>query len=254
MKSRDIKDFVYASFTFTGVLSLYALPMAAVLTMPDREIITSIQGPSVNRVAVFHLPEPEPVEAVAEAVEEVVEENINLDNTDPNTDHGEDGIDPEPEPEIINLSAGEPSSIPDPSPAVSEAPPEQPRTQRRRRRNRYRNCQDNAGIETTETGYSVERSVVDHYAHITRYRSLGHVSWYEGESGEREGFKLRRIHCDLREAGIRNGDVVTSVNGKTVQTIPQAITLWWKVRRQTRVVLEIIRRGNPITIIYELRR
>jgi len=239
VKSRDIKDFVYASFTFTGVLSLYALPMAAVLTMPDREIITSIQGPSANRVAVFHLPEPEPMEERVEVI---------------NHAPVDEGVDPEPEPEIINLSAGESSSIPEPSPVVSEAPPEQSRTQRRRRRNRYRNCQDNAGIETTEAGYSVERSVVDHYAHITRYRKLGHVSWYRDDDGRKEGFKLRRIHCDLREAGIRNGDVVTSVNGKTVRSIPQAITLYWKIRRQTRVVLEIIRRGNPMTIIYELKR
>ena len=239
MKPRDIKDFVYASLTFTGVLSLYTLPMVALLASPDREVITSIQAPSENRLAVFHLPEPEPVEEQAEI--------INLDNTDHNAD-------PKPEPEIINLSQVPPQPDPEPSPVVTEASPEQPRTQRRRRRNRYRNCQDNAGIETTEAGYSVERSVVDHYAHITRYRRLGHVSWYRGEDGEKEGFRVRRIHCDLREAGIRNGDVVTSVNGKTVQPIPQAITLWWKVRRQTRVVLEILRRGNPITIVYELRR
>tara|TARA_B100001250_G_scaffold40978_1_gene32471 strand:- start:1858 stop:2568 length:711 start_codon:yes stop_codon:yes gene_type:complete len=236
MRTRDVKDFIYASFTFTGVLSLYALPMVAILASPDREVITSVQGPSVSRVAMFHLPEPEPVEEQAEVI---------------NHAPVDEGVDPEPE--IINLSAGEPSSIPEPSPVVSEAPPEQSRTQRRRRRNRYRHCQDNAGIETTDAGYSVERSVVDHYAHITRYRKLGHVSWYRDDDGRKEGFKLRRIHCDLREAGIRNGDVVTSVNGKTVRSIPQAITLYWKIRRQSSVVLEILRRGTPITISYVLR-
>lgn len=242
MMPRDIKDFVYASFTFTGVLSLYALPMVAVLTTPDREIITSIQGPSANRVAVFHLPEPEPVEAVAE----VVEENINLDNTDHNTD-------PEPEPEITNLGSPEPTPpTPEPSPVVTETPPDQSRTQRRRRRNRYRHCQDNEGIEATDSGYNVSREVVDSYAHITRYRRLGHVSWHESETGERDGFKLRRIHCDLREAGIRNGDVVTSVNGQAVLSIPEAIRMWFKVRRKSRVVLGIIRRGESMTISYEL--
>ena len=184
--------------------------MAAVLTMPDREIITSIQGPSANRVAVFALPEPEPMEERVEVI---------------NHAPVDEGVDPEPEPEIINLSAGASSSIPEPSPVVSEAPPEQSRTHRRRRRNRYRNCPDHAGIATTEAGYRVERSVVDHYAHITRYRKLGHVSWYRDDDGRKEGFKLRRIHCDLREAGIRNGDVVTSVNGKTVRSIPQALSL-----------------------------
>jgi hypothetical protein len=67
-----------------------------------------------------------------------------------------------------------------------------------------------------------------------------------------DGFRVRRINCDLREAGIRNGDVVNTVNGQTVQSIPEAIVLWFKVRRRDRVVLEITRRGQPLTISYDL--
>ena len=104
----------------------------------------------------------------------------------------------------------------------------------------------------TDNGFAVGRAVVDHYAHITRYRKLGHVSWHKGDNGARDGFRVRRINCDLREAGIRNGDVVNTVNGQTVQSIPEAIVLWFKVRRRDRVVLEITRRGRPLTISYDL--
>ena len=124
---------------------------------------------------------------------------------------------------------------------------------KRRRRNRYARCTDNAGIQVSSNGFVIQRSVIDHYAHILRYRRLGHVSWHKGESGERDGFKLRRIHCDLHEAGIRNGDVINTVNGHTVQTIPQAIRLWFKVRRSKQIIVNLTRRGTPIRINYKLK-
>ena len=247
MTPRDIKDFAYASFTFAGVLSLYALPMVAVLSMPELRADTIVHTAPPVREAVFHLPLPVPeveiaeIAEIVEAPEAVADENINLDNTDHNADHN---IEPPPEPENINLEA--------PAPAASQAEVPKKSKKRRRRRNRYANCQDNENIAATDGGFSVGREVVDHYAHITRYRELGHVSWHKDAEGERDGFKLRRINCDLREAGIRNGDVVTSVNGQTVQTIPQGIRLWFKVRRKSEIVLEIIRRGQLIRINYEL--
>jgi len=236
VKVRDVKEFIQATALFSGVLSLYTLPIIAVLSPAEREVITAIQSTTPIREAVFHLPEPKPVEVIAD----VVEENINPDAS-------------EAEPEINNLSAqpAESELDPEPTPVVAEAMPE-PAEPRRRRRGRYRNCKDNDGISANGSGYNVSRAVVDDYAHITRYRRLGHVSWHESDTGERDGFRLRRINCDLRQAGIRNGDVVTSVNGRTVRTIPQGIALWLKVRRKNQVVLEILRRGNPITITYEL--
>ena len=162
------------------------------------------------------------------------EENINLDNIDHNKLLSES---------IINLEAR--------SPTTSQAETAK-KSKKRKRRNRYRNCRDNDGIATTDIGYAVDRDVVDSYAHITRYRELGHVSWYKNDDGERTGFRLRRINCDLRQAGIRNGDIVTSVNGRTIQSIPEAIRMWFKVRRKNHVVLEITRRGTPMTISYEL--
>jgi len=218
---------------------MYTVPLVAVLAVPDREVITSVYTDQPIRGAVFHLPEPEPVMVEAEIAEEVSqetegEENINLDNTDHNKLLSEN---------IINLEARQPSTS---QVEIAKKP------KKRKRRSRYRNCRDNEGIATTDVGYAVDREVVDGYAHVTRYRELGHVSWYKNDDGERTGFRLRRINCDLREAGIRNGDIVTSVNGRTIQTIPEAIRMWFKVRRKNHVVLEITRRGIPMTISYEL--
>lgn len=247
---RQIKEAGLACLTFSGVASLYIMPIAMLLASPRQRVVaTAIYDTPPVRQVVFDLSPLDPISddsisddrtltsdvvrrsPEAEPIIEAEVENINL-----------------PSfvivPENINLEA--------PSSATSRTETPTKSKKRRRRRNRYANCQDNEGIDATNNGFSVGREVVDYYAHITRYRKLGHVSWHEGDDGERDGFKLRRINCDLREAGIRNGDIVNTVNGRTVQTIPQAISLWFKVRRKNRIVLEITRRGVPMTIKYRL--
>ena len=122
----------------------------------------------------------------------------------------------------------------------------------KKKRNRYQDCQDNPGISQSGDRYHVDRDIVDYYARLTRYNQLGHARWHEGGDGERDGFRLRRIHCDLHEAGMRNGDIVNSIDGRTVTTIREAIRLWFKVRRKSRVVLDITRKGQPLTFTYQL--
>ena len=252
---RQIKEAGLACLTFSGVVSLYAMPITMLLASPRQRVVaTAIYDTPHMREVVFDLSPLEPAsdDAVINVVDNIGKapiivrdvEIINLDViTEVTTEVVSDA-------EIINLGADQGAELP-PS-AVSQAESPEKSKKRRRRRNRYADCQDNEGIAATNNGFSVGREVVDYYAHITRYRKLGRVSWHRGDDGERDGFKVRRINCDLREAGIRNGDIVNTVNGRTVQTIPQAISLWFKVRRKNRIVLEIIRRGKPMTINYQL--
>ena len=122
----------------------------------------------------------------------------------------------------------------------------------KKKRNRYQDCQDNPGISQSGDRYHVNRGIVDYYARPARYKQLGHVRWHEGGDGERDGFRLRRIHCDLHEAGMRNGDIVNSIDGRTVTTVREAIRLWLKVRRKNRVVMNITRKGRSLTLTYQL--
>ena len=116
----------------------------------------------------------------------------------------------------------------------------------KKKRNRYQDCQDNPGISQSGDRYHVDRGIVDYYARLTRYNQLGHARWHEGNDGERDGFRLRRIHCDLHEAGMRNGDIVNSIDGRTVTTVREAIRLWLKVRRKSRMILNITRKGATL--------
>ena len=235
-----MKDFAMATLTFSGVLSLHALLLGAVLASPDSEAVIAMHEAPSSRQVTYQLPEPESVETSLESVEQSpgdMEETAESEAAE----HDYKDL-PTTESKVENINP--PSLV---SPPIQKKEPK-----KKKRRNRYRNCGDNDGISSTDVGFAVQRDVVDYYANIAHYRDLGYVSWYKSDTGSRAGFRLRRINCDLREAGIRNGDVVTSVNGQTVQTIPQAIKLWLKVRRKNRVVLQVIRRGESITINYEL--
>ena len=251
---RQIKEAGLACLTFSGVASLYIMPIAMLLASPRQRVVaTAIYDTPHMREVVFDLSPLEP--ASDDAVTNVdnigkvpiIVHDVEIINLDVITEVTTEVVS---DAEIINLGADQGAELP-PS-AVSQAETPEKSKKRRRRRNRYADCQDNEGIAATNNGFSVGREVVDYYAHITRYRKLGRVSWHRGDDGERDGFKVRRINCDLREAGIRNGDIVNTVNGQTVQTIPQAISLWLKVRRKNRIVLEITRRGVPMTINYRL--
>jgi hypothetical protein len=241
---RQIKEAGLACLTFTGVASLYTAPIIMLLTSGQTDAVTTIYHPATQRevfmqIAIDDSPE---VEAATEPAEVAEDSSTNVDNIKQN----DYNIDPIIEPDVENIN------LDTPHPEASQGATPRKVKKRRRRRNRYANCRDNDGINVTDNGFAVGRAVVDHYAHVTRYRKLGQVSWHKGDNGERDGFRVRRINCDLREAGIMNGDVVNTVNGQTVQNIPEAIVLWFKVRRRDRVVIEITRSGQPITISYRL--
>jgi len=258
---RQIKEAGLACLTFSGVVSLYAMPITMLLASPRQRVVaTAIYDTPHMREVVFDLSPLEPAsdDAVINVVDNIgkapiIVRDVEIINLDVITEVTTEVVSDD---ENINLSISkiwrETINLTPPTSTTSQAETPKKSKKRRRRRNRYADCQDNEGIAATNNGFSVGREVVDYYAHITRYRKLGRVSWHRGDDGERDGFKVRRINCDLREAGIRNGDIVNTVNGRTVQTIPQAISLWFKVRRKNRIVLEIIRRGKPMTINYQL--
>ena len=78
--------------------------------------------------------------------------------------------------------------------------------------------------------------------------------WYR-EEGDIVGFRVRRIKCGsvLHQAGIRNGDVVRSINGRPVTTIPQALSAYRKLRRKRKLEVELTRRsGEAVSLRYKL--
>jgi hypothetical protein len=230
----NLKSSLQASAIFSGVASMYITPLLAFSIGNRQTPMPVIEDPAPTRKVQFYFEEESP--------EEMQEDPSEL--SDSQLDKVRGGMSPE----IFDRWRTE--KINEGIIPISELTSVRKIT--KKKRNRYQNCQDNPGISQLGDRYQVDREVVNHYTHRKRYSRLGHARWHEGQDGERDGFRLRRIHCDLHEAGVRNGDVVNSINGRTVSNIREAIRLWFKVRRKNQVVLNITRRGRPLTLTYQL--
>ncbi|MFA5101115.1 MAG: hypothetical protein WC547_09560, partial [Candidatus Omnitrophota bacterium] len=57
----------------------------------------------------------------------------------------------------------------------------------------------------------------------------------------------------IEEVGIRNGDVIYSVQGQKLQTVQDAWSMFGKVQNQDRVEVVLMRNNQPVTIKYEIK-
>ena len=120
-----------------------------------------------------------------------------------------------------------------------------------------RTCQE-ADPRITATGddqFSVKRDLIDRYTgDLEAAAKLAWVGWHRDPRGDIDGFKVKRIQCGsvLHQAGFRNGDVVRTVNGKPVTTIPQALIAYRKLRKKRQLKVELDRGGDRRELRYRL--
>lgn len=103
--------------------------------------------------------------------------------------------------------------------------------------------------------YSIDRDLVDAYtSDLKKAAKLAWVGWHRDAEGEIDGFRVKKIRCGsvLHQAGFRNGDVITSVNGKPVTSIPQALSAYRKLRRKRILNVELNRKGEARKLRYRL--
>ena len=116
---------------------------------------------------------------------------------------------------------------------------------------RGRRCQDPIEGITHLYGerYVVARDVIERYSTVEAALKLGRVAWHKDERGKTDGFRMTRVACGspLAQVGIRPGDVVHSINGKNVRTLPQAFAAVRKVKRRDAIHVEMSRGGQRLT-------
>lgn len=97
--------------------------------------------------------------------------------------------------------------------------------------------------------YRVARSTVDAVANDPG--SVGaastRISSEIGESGETVGLRITGIgrNSALRQAGLRNGDVLVAVNGQAVDSPQRGIAVYQRLSTSSSVSVELLRRGEP---------
>jgi type II secretion system protein C len=69
------------------------------------------------------------------------------------------------------------------------------------------------------------------------------------------GFRVDNVPSGslIEEVGLKNGDVIYSVQGQKLQTLQDAWTMFAKVQSQSRVEVVLMRNNEPVTINYEIK-
>ena len=110
-------------------------------------------------------------------------------------------------------------------------------------------------VQVDASTWRIDGGIVDYYVkHINQAKKLASVGWNRGTDGKIDGFKVRRMRCGnvLRQAGLENGDVIQSINGKSVRSIPAAIAAYTKLRSKNVLRLTVSRDGQILHIKYKL--
>jgi hypothetical protein len=132
------------------------------------------------------------------------------------------------------------------------------KAKKRKKQKSKKECQpDVPGVEALgDNQFIVERAIIDYYAsHLMEAARLAHVVWAKDKEGETIGFKVVRITCGsvLHEAGFKNGDVILSVNNKSVKTIPRALLAYRDLRKKKKLKVSIERKNvGPMVLEYKL--
>jgi len=113
-----------------------------------------------------------------------------------------------------------------------------------------------AGItRVSDTEFVIKRSVFDAAVADTALFARGARVVPAFAEGRPVGFKLFGIRPDSPYAllGVRNGDTVVSLAGEPVTTPDRALEAYARLRHATEVQVEILRRGQPLTLRYRAR-
>jgi len=74
-------------------------------------------------------------------------------------------------------------------------------------------------------------------------------------NGKPDGLRLTGIRPNsiFQNMGIKNGDVITSVDGNTIESVDDALKLYQSLQSSSRVKLQLKRRGRRKTIDYHIK-
>ena len=104
--------------------------------------------------------------------------------------------------------------------------------------------------------WAVERDLIDWYAtHLRQLEKEAGVATHKDKDGKPDGARLYLPRCSvLKQGGFRNGDIIRSVNGRKVYTIPQAVAAYLAVRKDGMITVKLTRKnGNELTHRYRLK-
>ena len=105
-----------------------------------------------------------------------------------------------------------------------------------------------------ENYFLIDREYVSYYVRNTNEaKDFGRVRWHKNVKGDIDGFKLYRIKCEspLYKAGLRNKDLLTPVDGTSIDSYGAALAVWFRMKFRKKFTVDIVRKREQITLHYE---
>jgi type II secretion system protein C len=127
----------------------------------------------------------------------------------------------------------------------------------RSNRGKTKDLTDDEGIEKVgEHKYVVDRSLVDKYlGDLDAISKMARASPHRGTDGKIDGYRLSGVRRDspLDKLGIKNGDVINTVNGTSLSSVSGAMGAFNSMQSESSFNFEVNRRGQDLTLDYEVR-
>ncbi|MEJ2156298.1 MAG: type II secretion system protein GspC [Desulfobacteraceae bacterium] len=112
-----------------------------------------------------------------------------------------------------------------------------------------------AGIRTQRV--SLRRSMInDAMQDVSKLMTEIKISPHIGEDGQPSGLAVSNIKPNsiFRRMGLRNGDVLRSVDGQDIRSVDDALKLYESMKSANRISVQIQRRGRDRNIEYNIRQ
>lgn len=107
-----------------------------------------------------------------------------------------------------------------------------------------------------ENKFTVSRDTFDKYINdLEGISRMGRALLHRGADGEFDGYRLSAIRRNTLadQLGIKNGDIIHSVNGQPLNSVQAAMGAYNTMRTEQSFCFEISRRGSPTELCYDVR-
>lgn len=111
-------------------------------------------------------------------------------------------------------------------------------------------------VQRDGDNFTVERSLLDEaMENMDKLATQVRVVPHKGAGGEIDGYRLSAIRRGtlFDKLGIKNGDIVHSVNGQTLTSTSEAMNAYQGLQNDSAFTFEITRRNKKKTLSYQIR-
>lgn len=112
------------------------------------------------------------------------------------------------------------------------------------------------GIKCESPGHcTIDRKLLDRVLEDSSSLAMSARIVPSIRDGKRDGFRLFAIRPGsfFAHLGFQNGDTLQTINGEDITSPEKALEVYTKIRNATRIVVPIVRRGEPLTLEYTIR-